>query len=664
MKNQLVSALPLPALAQALLEVSPSGLLIVRPSAVLAEETKEQQDFIVLHANAAAQRLLNLSGILGNIPLSELSHSLVPVVRSFCQRSSDAALPFLNGTFSVPDIPDTLWQLAIQRSEDLLVVNFTPSPNPALRPESEPASLSNTLAQIQARDLQRAEQSEARFQRLAETTPMVVWEANAEGHTTYLSPHWERFTSAANGQGLGWKEYMHPEDQASFLQAWLTSVRTAQPFQAEMRLRIAATGEYRWHLDRAIPVFDAAGQVTQWVGAAIDIHELKHLQQTLLESEQYFRAMADHVPAMLWVTDPQGQCTYLNQQWYAYTGQTEDNALGTGWLQAVHPEDAPAARVAFIEANTHRTPFRVLYRLRRRNGRYRWALDAALPRFNAAGEYEGLVGTVLDIHERQLAEQGLQRLARQLRQSRDEAQTLNSELRTINAQLMRTNADLDNFIYTASHDLKAPITNIDGLLDALQHQLPPAAREADLVMPIIGMMQEAVERFKKTIDHLTDITKLQQEHDLQSEPVDVATVVEDVRQDLLPSLHEVGAQLEIDLSACPTLLFSVKNLRSIVYNLLSNAVKYRHPDRQPYIRLACSPAGENWHVLTVQDNGLGLALSQQAHLFRMFQRMHDHVDGSGIGLYMVKKMVENAGGTIGVESEEGVGSIFSVYLPH
>ncbi|MDF7814755.1 PAS domain-containing sensor histidine kinase [Hymenobacter sp. YC55] len=658
MKNQLVPALPLPALAQALLEVSPSGLLILRP---LTEEANkgEKLDFVVLHGNAAAHRLLHWPDATGTILLSELPSALALAILSSCQQLCEAGLPFLNDTISLPDDSRTLWQLAIQRSEEMLVVSLASAPTLESQPEA--AAASTTPAQV--RDLQRAEQSEARFQRLAETTPMVVWEANAEGHTTYLSPHWERFTSADNGQGLGWKEYMHPDDQAAFLEAWLTAVRSAQPFQAEMRLRIAATGEYRWHLDRAVPVFDAAGHVTQWVGAAIDIHELKHLQQTLLESEQYFRAMADHVPAMIWVTNPQGHCTYLNQQWYAYTGQTEAQALGIGWLEAVHPDDAPAARAAFSEANTQRISFRVLYRLRRSNGRYRWALDAGMPRFNAAGEYEGIVGTVLDIHERQLAEQGLQRLARQLRQSRDEAQTLNAELRTINAQLMRTNADLDNFIYTASHDLKAPITNIDGLLDALQHQLPPAAREADLVLPIIGMMQEAVERFKKTIDHLTDITKLQQEHALQSEPVDVAAVVEDVRQDLLPILRETGAQLEIDLSACPTLLFSVKNLRSIVYNLLSNALKYRHPDRLPYIRLACSPAGDNWQVLTVQDNGLGLALAQQAHLFRMFQRMHDHVDGSGIGLYMVKKMVENAGGTIGVESEEGVGSIFSVYLP-
>jgi PAS domain S-box-containing protein len=510
---------------------------------------------------------------------------------------------------------------------------------------------------------QQAEHSEARFRRLAETTPLIVWEADAAGSTTYLSPNWEQFTSAANGQGFGWQEYMHPEDQAPFLQAWLTAVSTGQPFQAEMRLRVAATGEYRWHLDRAVPLRDAAGQVRQWVGAAIDVHELKRLQQSLLESEQYFRAMADHLPAMVWVTDAQGQCTYLNEQWYAFTGHTPTQALGEGWLNAVHPEDAPQTRQAFREANAQQGPFRVLYRLRRHNGQYRWAIDAARPRFAASGEFEGMAGVVIDVHEQQLAEQALRRLTYKLRTARDEAQSLNADLHAANEQLTRTNVDLDNFIYSASHDLKAPISNIEGLLYLLHEELPLDISQGPYVGPTLGLMRESVERFKRTIHHLTEVSKLQKEHAPATTAVDLATIVEDVRQDLTQLIQATGARVRIEVRDFPPVLFPEKNLRSVVYNLLSNALKYHSPHRTPHIDVQAH-VRTNFTVLEVHDNGLGLDAAHLPKLFTMFQRFHDHVEGTGVGLYMVKKMVENAGGRVEVHSYAGAGTSFFVHLPH
>ena len=506
---------------------------------------------------------------------------------------------------------------------------------------------------------QQAERSEARFRRLAETTPLIVWEADAAGHTTYLSPNWEQFTSATNGQGLGWQEYMHPEDQAPFLEAWLSAVRTGQVFQAEMRLRVAATGEYRWHLDRAVPLRDATGQVQQWVGAAIDVHELKRLQQSLLESEQNFRAMADHVPAMIWVTDAQGQCTYLNAQWYAFTGQTPAQALGEGWLHAVHPDDALQAGQAFQDAHARQGPFRVLYRLRRHDGQYRWAIDAGQPRLTGAGEYVGIVGTVIDVHEQQLAVQAMRRLTYKLRTARDEAQGLNVDLQTVNEQLLRTNVDLDNFIYSASHDLKAPISNIEGLLYLLQEELPLDISQREYVGATLGLMRESVERFKRTIDHLTDVSKLQKEHAPATTAVDLATVVEEVRQDLAPLIQATGARVRVEVTGFPPVLFPEKNLRSVVYNLLSNALKYHSPNRTPHIDVQAH-VRTTYTVLEVHDNGLGLEAAHVPKLFTMFQRFHDHVEGSGVGLYMVKRMGENAGGRVEVHSYPGAGTTFFV----
>jgi PAS domain S-box-containing protein len=276
------------------------------------------------------------------------------------------------------------------------------------------------------------------------------------------------------------------------------------------------------------------------------------------------------------------------------------------------------------------------------------------PLRDEAGRIDSVAIMATEVSEQVAARQHVAHTNEQLR-------AINTELDEANQQLLRTNADLDNFIYTASHDLKAPITNIEGLLNALLEQLPPEVHQVDQVAPLLRMMQDSVERFQKTIAQLTDISRLQQAHLQPTEVVDLAALVEDISLDLAPELA-LGATLELDIADCPTVAFSAKNLRSIIYNLLSNGLKYRAPDRLPVVRLRCHRR-EHEVVLEVQDNGLGLDETQQRQLFRMFQRLHSHVEGSGIGLYMVKKIVENAGGAITVQSQPGVGTTFSVVLP-
>jgi signal transduction histidine kinase len=158
------------------------------------------------------------------------------------------------------------------------------------------------------------------------------------------------------------------------------------------------------------------------------------------------------------------------------------------------------------------------------------------------------------------------------------------------------------------------------------------------------------------------VLQLHQAQDPATPPIELAAIVDDLRQDLLPALQQTGGQLEVEAEACPVVAMPAKSLRSLLYNLLSNALKYRHPDRPPHVRLTCRTQDGSW-CLTVQDNGLGLTELQQASLFALFRRFHNHVEGSGLGLYTVKKIVENLGGRIEVQSVPDVGSTFRVYVP-
>jgi len=279
------------------------------------------------------------------------------------------------------------------------------------------------------------------------------------------------------------------------------------------------------------------------------------------------------------------------------------------------------------------------------------------------GHVTGVLAFVFEVTEQVDARQQVQNLNQELAAINEELQATNEELNDSNTQLTRTNVDLDNFIYTASHDLKAPITNIEGLLYLLHEELPADVAQAEYVAPTLTHLSGAVERFKRTIDHLTEVSKLQKEHAPANVAVDLAAVVEDVRQDLAPQLRATNAQLTVAVANLPAVLFSEKNLRSVVYNLLSNALKYRHPDRRPHVDVQAHVQG-GFTVLEVHDNGLGIGAAYLPRLFTMFQRFHTHVEGTGIGLYMVKRMVENAGGRMAVHSQLGAGTTFFVHLPH
>lgn len=138
-----------------------------------------------------------------------------------------------------------------------------------------------------------------------------------------------------------------------------------------------------------------------------DITERRAALEALQESERRFRNMADHAPVMIWVTDEQGACTYLNRRWYEFTGQSEQEALGQGWLEATHPDDRELAWNVFAEATARGQAFSLDYRIRRSDGTYRWAVDAAAPRFGGDGRFLGYVGSVHDITERKDTERFL-----------------------------------------------------------------------------------------------------------------------------------------------------------------------------------------------------------------------------------------------------------------
>jgi PAS domain S-box-containing protein len=203
--------------------------------------------------------------------------------------------------------------------------------------------------------------------------------------------------------GMTIRDLTHPDDWGENLHVLQNAIATGGSFVIEKRY-VRKDRETVWVSNSVTPLI-REGQIRSVLAVTIDVTERRRSEAALRESEARFRNVADQAPVMIWMTNTAGLCTYLNRQWYEFTGQTEAEGLGYGWLDAVHPEDRPSSRDVFILSSAGRQPFRLDYRIRRHDGEYRWAIDTGTPRLGADGQFLGFIGSVLDISDRKRLEE-------------------------------------------------------------------------------------------------------------------------------------------------------------------------------------------------------------------------------------------------------------------
>jgi signal transduction histidine kinase len=251
------------------------------------------------------------------------------------------------------------------------------------------------------------------------------------------------------------------------------------------------------------------------------------------------------------------------------------------------------------------------------------------------------------------------RVNRDLEMEIEERKKAQRALMIKNYDLIRINGDLDNFVYCASHDLKAPVSNLEGLLSALREEMPEVN---GAVEPILGRLETSVRRMNRTIQDLSDVSKIQRRSE-ETEGVEEVRF-EQVFREVMTNIRDVAqkaqVRIDVDFSQQPTIWFSYQNLQSILQNLLTNAIKYRSPDREAYVSVRTEDT-DKYVVLIVADNGIGIDLERhEKKIFSLFKRLHDHVEGSGVGLYIVKRIIDNHQGKIEVQSEVNKGTTFRV----
>ncbi|HET9506218.1 MAG TPA: PAS domain-containing sensor histidine kinase [Hymenobacter sp.] len=478
---------------------------------------------------------------------------------------------------------------------------------------------------------------DARLRVLTETVPQITFSLDSQGHYEYVSPQWYYFTGQPANAAVDaiWPLLIHPDDRLRILYQAEQARRTGTGWSYEYRLR-RHDGQYRWMLSRALPELHAPTEPVFWHGALTEVHDQRELADALRRGEAELRFLADSIPELIWTATAEGFIDYYNRYTTDYSGLTIDDLGPTGWVSLLHPEEQAEAARGWVQSIASGKAFEGEYRMRRHDGLFRWHIIRARQLVDGRGLR--WFGTCTDVQDQHLLHQALQ---------------------TQYDELARAHHDLDTFVYAASHDLRQPALNLRGLFEELRstatfHDPDEAA--------LLGMVDGALGQLDATLHDLAATVRSQRAHQEPAEILDLALILEEVLLGLRPQAQLRQAQFEIDVAEVPGLLYSRANLRSVVHNLVSNALKFAHPDRQPSIRLRSYLTPEGQPALDVQDNGLGMDLSNpQAPIFQLFVRQHPDIEGTGVGLYLVQRIVTSQGGHVEVASTVGEGTTFTIY---
>jgi PAS domain S-box-containing protein len=491
----------------------------------------------------------------------------------------------------------------------------------------------------------RVEASEKGFREFADAMPHMAFVADSKGAITFFNRRWYEYIQGIDDtEGWGWKDQNihHPEDLERTIERWNHSLKTGEVYEIEYRLR-RYDGVYRWHFGKAIPFKNSDGSIERWIGTNTDIHDFRTALELLSESEDKFRTIADAMPQMVWSTLPDGFHDYYNDRWYEFTGVPPGTTDGEGWNDMFHPEDQEHAWNEWKHSLETGEPYKIEYRLKFRDGSYRWTLGRALPIRKEDGTIVRWMGTCTDIHDIKLNEQHLK-----------DAQT----------SLEKSLKARDEFLSIASHELKTPLTVLKLENQSLRRRFDQGRLGPITEDKLISMVDTNITQIKKLtrlVDDMLDLTRIQSgKLTFSSDNVLLSVVLKELVARMNHQLLEAGCPVTLNVNSEKTLSVDRFRIEQVFINILTNAMRYA---KGAPIEISIDLL-DGKERISIKDRGIGIAQENLELVFDRFERAVDanEISGLGLGLYICKQIIAGHGGKIWVESELGKGSTFFIEL--
>ncbi|MGZ3316182.1 MAG: CheR family methyltransferase, partial [Isosphaeraceae bacterium] len=427
---------------------------------------------------------------------------------------------------------------------------------------------------------------------------------------------------------------VHPDDLSPLRETLHQAIEGDGNYNAEFRI-ILPDRSIRWLAGRGRVMRDASGRPLRMHGVNFDITKRKRVEESLRQSESQFRALAESIPQLAWMAEPDGHIFWYNKRWFEYTGTTLESVQGWGWQNVLDPDVLPAVMERWRASIEQGTPFEMVYPLRSSEGRFRAFLTRVLPVKDEHGAVVRWFGTSTDIEAQKQAEDDLK----------------------------RANRHKDEFLAMLAHELRNPLSPIRNAV----HLLKFASPNDRTLVGAREMIDRQVTHLVRLVDDLLDVSRITRgKIDLRQEPVDLAGIVASAVESARPLIDSRRHRLEVSLPPEPVVVVADSTrLAQVILNLLNNSAKYTEEGGQ--ISLLVERQDEQ-AVIRVRDNGMGIAPELLPRVFDLFTQADRTLDrsqgGLGIGLTIVHRLVEMQGGSVEAHSEgPGRGSEFVVKIP-
>lgn len=510
------------------------------------------------------------------------------------------------------------------------------------------ANLRDVTERINA--LRQVEESNERYRYVLRATFDAIWDWDIANNQV----HWgeglyELFGHESRNEHNTfdfWLDNIHPDDLARVRGSLTNAMESDENWRDEYRFR-RSDGSYSYVVNKSLIIRNDDGLATRMVGAIQDItiRKTEELRLKLLES-----VIVNMTDAVLVIRVDEGEeaepiIVYCNKAFSEMTGYSLSEVYGKSALFFERPERDMEVIEALYEAYDEKKSFECELEYYKKDGELFWLNIVLSPIFDENGQCSHFIAIERDITERKKSDLKLKELY--------------DELEVHAKKLSVSNHELEQFAYVASHDLQEPLRMVTGFLSLIERKY--ADKLDDKARQFIFYAVDGAQRMRQIILDLLEYSRVGKESDM-AEDIDISLLIEDILSLHKKQLSESNA--EVIYQDMPVIRSYRSPLRHVFQNLISNGLKYQVKDHRPVIQISSKPI-EGGYEFCVSDNGIGIAPEYHEKIFNIFQRLHskDEYSGSGMGLAITKKVIENLGGEIRVESTEGKGSmfIFTIY---